>query len=324
MKRKTIIFTSWLETSKEHQRMLAENTELEIQYKKVSELTPQDYQETEIIIGGCEQKLLKKFKNLKWLQLQSAGTDGYTDEGILPARTLLTNATGTYGLTIAEHMLAMTMLLQRKFHHYFDNQKQELWKSEGDIQSIYNSVFLIIGLGDIGTEFAKRVKALGGYTIGVKRVIYGDEKHIDELYTNQDLDEQIARADVIAMSVPGTPETFKMWDKDRIAKMKENAIFINVGRGISVDTEALCDALENKKIGGASLDVIDPEPLPVGHRAWKTPNLIITPHISGNYYLEETKNRFLAILKENITRYLEGKPLLNEVDFKTGYRKKNF
>jgi len=322
MKKKTIVRMDWINASPEYQERLEKNQAFDIQYKSGEDFTEQDFNETEVFIGNCKHNLLKKFKNLKWIQLQSAGTDGYTTPGVLPEGTLLTNATGTYGLTISEYLIGTTLLMQRKFHLYMDNQRQNLWQKEGDIQSIYGSTFLIIGLGDIGTEFAKRVKALGGHTIGIKRTIYGNEEYVDELYTNQELDDQIPRADVIVSSVPNTPETLRMYHADRFTKMKKNAIFINVGRGNAVDIDALCDALEQGQLHGAVLDVADPEPLPKEHRAWQTPNLVITPHVSGNYDLKETKNRFMNLVTGNMEHYLAGETLKSEVDFQTGYSKK--
>ena len=103
--------------------------------------------------------------------------------------------------------------------------------------------------------------------------------------------------------------------------MKENAIFLNVGRGTNVDLEALCDALESKKIAGAGIDVTDPEPLPKGHRAWHTERLLITPHASGGYTLPETWRRFMKILEKNLDAYANGKDLTNIVDMKTGYKR---
>jgi len=322
MNKKMIVLVDWIQASSEFQECLEQFRRFDIQYKSEDELAEQDFNETEILVGKCTHDLLPRFQSLKWLQLTSAGTDGYTTPGVLPEGALLTNATGTYGLTISEYLIGTTLLMQRKFHRYLDNQRQNLWQSEGEIQSIFGSTFLIVGLGDIGTELAKRVKALGGYTIGIKRTIYGNEEYVDEVYTNEELDRQIPRADVIVSSVPNTPETLKMYNADRFANMKESTIFINVGRGNAVDTEALCDVLEKGQLQGAVLDVTDPEPLPKEHRAWQTPNLVITPHVSGNYALKETKNRFIKLLTTNMAHYMANETLQSEVDFQTGYSKK--
>ena len=112
-----------------------------------------------------------------------------------------------------------------------------------------------------------------------------------------------------------------MLDRRRLGLMKPGAVLLNVGRGTIVDTEALCDALESGAIAGAGLDVTNPEPLPQGHRLWKIPTAVVTPHISGFYHLKETHTRIVDIFAQNLTRFLKGEPLKNQVDFATGYRK---
>jgi len=323
MRKKVIVLTNLLDLPMDTRIALDQNPELEMVWKHSRTLTEEDYQETVAVIGNTKVEILKKFPKLEWVQLYSAGTNGYTDADF-PKGVHLTNATGSYGLAISEHMLAQTLLLQKRFHVYMDKQRQQDWSHEkGLIKSVYGSTFIIVGLGDIGTAFAKLVKALGGYVIGVKRKIYGDEQHVDEVYTIDELDEVLGRGDVVATSVPGTSEAYRMFNASRFEKMKEEAIFLNVGRGTTVDLEALCDALDSGKLWGAHVDVTDPEPLPKGHRAWSTPNLVITPHVSGNFYLEETLNRFLEITKQNLENFAQGKPLINEVDFETGYKKRD-
>ena len=112
-----------------------------------------------------------------------------------------------------------------------------------------------------------------------------------------------------------------MFGAERLAKMKDGAILLNVGRGMIVDSDALVDALESGKLSGAGLDVTDPEPLPADHLLWKQENAVITPHVSGGFHLEETHNRIIRIMAENLRAFCAGKPLKNVVDFETGYRK---
>lgn len=314
------VWLRWSEADKE--LMQQELAGVDLTFKDEESLSESDFADTDFLLGNPKVETLTHFQKLRWLQLQSAGADTYTHATNFPEQLTLTNATGTYGLTISEHMIGSTLMLQRKLQHYYDNQHAELWQSKGDIQSIYGSSVLVLGLGDIGTEFAKKVKALGAHTIGVKRHIYGDEEGIDELYTSEKLEELLPTADIIACSLPSTPETRKIFGAEQFAKMKKSAIFINVGRGDAVDLDALCQALNEDKLGGAALDVTAPEPLPKGHPAWQTKNLLITPHISGGYTLKWTKGRFLEIFLENVRRFNAGEPLRNVVDFETGYRKK--
>ncbi len=280
----------------------------------------QEVMESADIILGCPNpKMLPTCTSLKWLQTISAGVDAYVKS--LPSGVLLTNATGGYGLAIAEHMLGMYLSLIKKLNGYQELQRAHEWGDLGDVKSVWGSTVLVVGMGDIGTEFAKLCKAMGAYVIGVRRTDLTPSEYADEIHLNEDLDELLGRADCVAVSLPGTKETANMFTKDRFEKMKNTAVFINVGRGSIVDQDALTDALNSGEIFGAGLDVVTPEPLPSDNALWSAKNVIITPHVSGGFHLTETKSRILGIATENLKRYHDGKPLKNIVDFSTGYRK---
>lgn len=293
----------------------------EIVYKEAEALTREEVEAFPVIMGNVPPRFLSESKELKWLQLNTAGADAYIKPGVLPKNTLLTITTGAFGLAISEHMLGMTLELMKKLHLYRDNQRKSLWRDEGQVTSIENAVTLVIGMGDIGSEFARKMKALGSYTIGVKRTPGEKPEWLDELYTIEKLDMLLPRADIVALSLPQTPATFHMMDERRLSLMKSASFLINVGRGNTVDTDALVKALRQGSLGGAALDVTDPEPLPEDHPLWSIPNAVITPHISGFYHLEETLNRICQIAFRNLSHYLAGEPLENVVDFETGYRK---
>lgn len=280
-------------------------------------------QKADIIIGNPPAEMLIGSSNLKWLQLNSAGSDAYIKEGILNKNVLLTNATGAYGLAISEHMIGVLLQLYKKLHIYRNNQKLHLWKDEGQVKSIYNSKVLIIGLGNIGEEFAKRVKAFGAYIIGVRRTNNEKPDFIDELYLMDKIEELLPTVDVVVLTVPGTKETYKMFSKEKLKLMKNGAVLLNVGRGNVVDTDALCDAVESGYLLGAGLDVVDPEPLPENHRIWDIENIIITPHISGGFHIPETLEKIVEISAKNLSNFINGEKLMNIVDFTTGYRTLN-
>lgn len=290
-------------------------------YVSSQDITEELVKKAHIIIGNVPPKYIRGTTNLKWLQLNSAGTDGYCEDGVIPAGAYLTNATGAYGLAISEHMLGMLLQIQKKLNLYYMNQQSHLWKDEGNVTSIEGSTSLVVGLGDIGGQFARKMKALGSYTIGVKRTEGIKPDYIDELYTMEALENLLPKADVVALSLPGTKDTYHLFNKDKFQLMKKSAIIINVGRGNAICTEDLCEALENGVIQGAGLDVTDPEPLPADHRLWDAPGAVITPHISGFYHLPETLRRIVKISIENMERFKNLEPLKNIVDFETGYRK---
>ena len=274
--------------------------------------------DAEVILGNLDPAFLQYAEELKWLQLNNAGTEGFCD-GALPKGVMLTNATGAYGLAISEHMIGVLFELQKKLNLYEKNQREHLWKKEGHVQVIEGSRVLVIGLGDIGTAFARKMKALGCRTTGIKRREGRKPEGVDDLYTLERLDRELPKADIVALSLPGNEDTRHILNEERIALLKKNAVVINVGRGITVDTEALTRALQEGRIAGACLDVTDPEPLPPEHPLWEMENVILTPHVSGGYSLPETLERILTICIENLECYVVKRPLRNLIDFRTGY-----
>ncbi|MDV3427485.1 MAG: D-2-hydroxyacid dehydrogenase, partial [Bacillota bacterium] len=181
--------------------------EAEYIFKTHEEITEEIVKSADIIIGNVPPEYIAGSKKLKWLQLNSAGTDGYCKDGVIPEGAYLTNATGAYGLAISEHMLGLLLEIKKKLNLYYINQKQHVWKDEGNVTSIEGSTILVVGLGDIGGEFARKMKALGSYTIGIKRTRGIKPEYIDELYTIEALDTLLPKADVVALSLPGTKDT---------------------------------------------------------------------------------------------------------------------
>jgi len=306
-----------------HKKILEEKApSASFTYADGKSVSPAHIQQAHIIIGNPPLSILKdclskNSSNLQWLQLQSAGVGEYAK--ILPENVVLTNASGAYGLAISEYMLGVLLELFKKLHLYRDNQLEAKWTYEGQVKSIYNSTALILGVGDIGSEFAKRLKALGAYIIGIRRRDLDKPDYLDELYTMEHLNDLLPRADIVAMSLPETKLTEKIINRETLKLMKKDAVLINVGRGSAIDTDALCDALEMGQILGAALDVTDPEPLPKDHRLWKIKNAVITPHVSGGYSLQETYERILKICANNLEAYMTGNKLINVVNKSEGY-----
>ena len=284
-------------------------------------VTQEDVDWAQVILGNVPAAMLHGSPALEWLQTNSAGVEAYIQPGVLAGDTLLTNATGAYGLAIAEHMLGMLLELFKKLELYRDAQKSGAWQSQGAVKAVYGSTVLVLGMGDIGGEFAARCKALGAKVIGVRRSPRPCPEYADEVHLLEDLDSLLPQSDVVAFTLPGTDATRGLMSRERLAKMKEGAVLLNVGRGFIVDTEALCDALERGHLSGAGVDVTDPEPLPPTHRLWNIPTAVVTPHISGFYHLRETHERIVGIFLENLRHFQAGEPLRNLVDFATGYRK---
>lgn len=274
-----------------------------------------------MIVGPVAPELLPSAKKLEVLQLQSAGADAYIKPGVLPETVDLCNATGAYGLAVAEHLFAGILAVMKKLHRYRDNQRELVWKGLGLVGTMLGATVLIIGPGDIGGTLAVMCRALGAHIICVRRRRTEKPDFADEVYTTEELDAVLPRADIVALAVPGSPETVHLLSRERIALLKDGVIVANGGRGTAIDTDALAEAMDSGKVGYAFLDVTDPEPLPPEHPLWKKPDVFITPHVAGGYNMIETQFRIARVVAKNIRHYLAGEPRENIVDRKTGYRK---
>ena len=287
--------------------------------EKTASIDAEIAKNTTIIFGNPKTEFLMLCPRLKWIQLQTAGADGYVG-GVLAETVQLSCATGGYGHAVSEHMVALTFELLKKLHFYRDEQSRGRWQSRGLVKSIEGATVLVVGLGDIGAAYARRMKALGSYVIGVRRNAQTKPDFLDELLLSNQFEEALPRSDVVALIVPGTKETSGLIGRSQLAKMKQGSVIINAGRGSAIDTEALCDSLESGPLAGAGLDVTDPEPLPPGHRLWKLENAVITPHVAGGRYMSETGQYVMKLNLENARRFVRGEPLESLVDFNTGYR----
>ena len=293
----------------------------EIIYSGYNRAVAAEISDVDVIFGNVNPVFLENANHIKWVQLGSAGADEY-----LPAirrGMLVTNATGGYGDTISEHILAMLLMLQKKLHIYHDNMKAGLWQKSGEVRGINGSTTFILGMGDIGGCFGKKMKLLGAYVIGVRRRDMDKPDFCDELYTFEHIDELLPRADSVVMALPNTPETAGMMNWHRLSLMRRDAVLINVGRGSAVVQEDLIRALNEERIWGVGLDVASPEPLPPEHPLWSAKNLIITPHTSGGWTLPKNVDDVLKIFFDNLNRWEEGRELFNIVDHDTGYARKN-
>lgn len=275
----------------------------------------------DVIMGNVPVESIRKNDHLEWFQSNFAGPDPYLVPGVLPENCAVTNATGAYGLAISEWMLGMWLGLCKDLFLYRDRQNRCEWDAiERPVRSVAGSRVLCVGLGDIGSSFARRAHAMGAQVVGVRRHAPDTcPSYCVRVVGQKDLDAELPQADLVALSLPGTDETVHMFDAARIARMKPGAILMNVGRGTAVDTDALTEALRSGHLFGAALDVTDPEPLPADHPLWKLPNAFITPHISGRFSLPRTLDNIVDIFARNLRHYLNGETLDNQVSRSTRY-----
>ena len=306
-------------TEKQKMKILKAADNREVIFCSEDSVTIRQIEEAEIIIGNLPVSMLPKAEKLKWLQLNSAGVDAYCKKGVLKEKVILTNASGAYDISVAENMVAATMTLMKQLYIYHDNQRQHIWRDEGRVLSAHGSCVLVLGLGNIGLNYARKMKAMGCYIIGLRKHIGAAVEGVDEVYTIDKLDDCLSRADIVAAVLPGTDETKGLLDRNRFAIMKKTAYLINMGRGNVVNSNDLCQALIEGKIAGALLDVTDPEPLPDEHPLWDAPGLYITPHVAGGFHIPITLEMVADICAMNLTNYLNHTPLINVIDRKEGY-----
>lgn len=296
--------------SDEHKAKLnAAGAGCDIKYVPDSEVTRADVEDAEIIIGNLSMDVLSAAKRLELLQVGSSGADMYM--GKLSEGTVLATSTGAYSQAVAEHALAATLMLQKKFNLYRDAQKRHEWADFGTIGSINGATVLVMGLGEIGRYYARMAKALGAYVIGIKRHASDKPDCVDELYVTEQFDEVCPRADVIVSVLPGSPENAHFYTSERFKAMKNGCIFINCGRGNAVAADVIERALKEGEIAAAALDVFETEPLPADSPLWDMDNLLITPHAAGYFHLPATLDRVVDICAYNLHAYLSGGELKN-------------
>jgi len=321
METQTILFltSAYLNPTKEDLRRLKEAyPEIEILIRENANYNIEDIKKAEIIVGSPKVKDLKQAKNLKWLQTPSAGCLPYTYPEIYANKdVLLSNASGTYGNQISDHVLGMIIGFNHNFPLYNKQKREHIWEGFFPKKDLSESTILIVGFGDIGRHVALKTKALGMKTIVIKRTIIEKPIYVDKLGTTKDLKNYISEADYICLTLALTPETTNLFNDECISLMRKDSYLINIARGNLVDEKALIKALKNKEIAGAGLDVTMKEPLEKENPLWDLDNVILTPHVSG-CSLNDAKIVF-NIFKENLQNYLKGNKLRNQVDFETKY-----
>ncbi|MBG0767937.1 MAG: D-2-hydroxyacid dehydrogenase [Spirochaetaceae bacterium] len=280
--------------------------------------TMEQLAKAEIVVGMPRRRDLKEAKNLRWFQTPSSGVTPYVDTSLYVHKDIiLTNAKGTYGRQIADHVLGMIIAFNHNLLTYYDQMKEKLWLSHWPTKDLWDSTLLIIGYGDIGSNLAMRAKAHAMRVIVVKRTPMEVPSHVDAIYTSDSLDEVLPQADYVAVCAAATPDTENLLDRKRLLLMKQGSILINVARGSLVDEIALAELLETGHIAAAGLDVTREEPLEEESPLWTLPNVLITPHASG-FSLNDPHYVFSLFL-ENLGHYLGDGEMKNLVDFSRKY-----
>ena len=309
---------------------------------RISVLPPDGGKANESALNQCEVLYTLSYlpepelvPRLRWVQAYSAGIDTMLTHPLFAGEVALCTASGLHTIAMPEFAMMALLALARKLPLLLDNQRQALWPRDSfnrfTPRELHGSTLGIVGYGSIGRQIARLAKSFGMRILAMKRqptvavdpdytvAGLGDPEGAlpDHIYSPSELLLFLAVCDFVVLVVPLTPETHHLIDAEALAAMKREAFLINLARGEVVDADALIGALKAGRIAGAWLDVFEQEPLPSDSPLWHTPNLVISPHISGAS--AHFGARSAAVFAENLRRYLQGEPLLNRVDKQRGY-----
>jgi len=286
----------------------------------ITAATPREIAAADATIGVCSAQVLAQAKQLRWIQWPAAGVERCVQQPLMRERhLLLTNLQRTMGPSMAEHVLGMMLMLSRHLDYFLKEQQQAHWAEDNTphLADLEGKTVLVVGLGGIGTEVARRTHAFGMRVIATRASGRTGPDYVSYVGLPDELLKLAKDADFVVNCAPLTPQTTGIFNHEFFASLKPGAYFISVGRGRSTVTADLIAALESGKLAGAGLDVVDPEPLPSDSPLWRLPNVIVTPHVSADTPLAEEQRT--ALLRENLRRYAAGEPMLSVVDIERGY-----
>jgi phosphoglycerate dehydrogenase-like enzyme len=272
--------------------------------------------DAEAAFGALPREVLAHAERLRWLQAPAiAPPAGFYYPELIEHPVVVTNQRGIFNEHIAAHIMAFVLAFARGLHYYIPRQLRKEWRPEPlDVGTVYlpEATALILGVGGIGAEAARRCADFGMRVVGLDARRDDTPDGVAELARPEDLDRLLPEADFVIMTIPHTPETEGLMQAERFRLMKRSAFLINIGRGMTVKLADLDRALRDGEIAGAGLDVFEQEPLPPEHPLWTAPNVLLTPHTAGyGPYLDD---RRLEILLDNARRFAAGEPLRNVVD----------
>jgi len=286
-----------------------------------SELSPVQLAAADALVGwNLDRETLAAAPRLRWMHAAGAGVEQFDLQGLARRAVLLTNSSGVSAPNMAEHVLGMMLALARRFPTLVRAQSRRAWRdleTHREVAELQGQTVLVVGLGAVGRAVAERAAALGMRVLAVRRRQGERPPSVAALFDVGALPEALAEADHVVVALPNTPGTRGLIDAAAFAAMKPGAMIYNVGRGSAIDSAALTEALLSGRLGGAGLDVTDPEPLPADSPLWDKENVLITAHTSGatpRYWERQS-----ALIAENIGRMQRGDPLRNLVDLEAGY-----
>ena len=317
MTAKMVFLPPQREETREWARSVADNVAgVQVVVTETAEEAAREIEDADAAFGTLPPEMLERARRLRWLQAPAAAPPaGYYYPELARHPVQVTNFRGIFNEHIAAHIMAFVLAFARGLQVYIPRQLRHEWKPEPlDEGMVYlpESTALIVGVGGIGAETARMCAAFGMRVIGVDARREGQPDGVAEMHTPERLDDVLAQADFVILTVPHTPETEGFMGAERFARMKRSAFFINIGRGKTTRLDDLVAALRSGQIAGAALDVYEQEPLPAEHPLWDAPNVLLTPHVAGyGPYLDDRRR---DIIVDNARRLVAGEPLRNVVD----------
>lgn len=296
---------------------------VEVEFLQPSDQRPGRFSASEVYVGVCDAEALNDRNKLAYVHLIVAGLDSCMRiPGISELQVIATNSAAVYGDTMAEHSIALLLTLTRNLLEYHKLQLDSEWRRslEHGVPasiSLKGKTMLVLGLGGVGTQVARRAHDLGMRVIATRASSRSGPDFVELVGLSDETIQLAAQADVVVNALPLVPMTHGLVNAEFFDALKNGSYYISVGRGGTTNTDALVAALSSGKLAGAGLDVTDPEPLPEGHKLWKLPNVIITPHVSADS--DQSIRNMWVITRENLRRYVHGERLLNIVDLTRGY-----
>jgi len=256
-----------------------------------------------VIEHGITDDLLERAESLAWLQSLSAGVDRYDLDALAQREVVMTNISGVHANPIAEHVLAMALAFERRLPRAIEQGRDREWRRfpAGELRG---STVGVVGVGEIGGRVAELASAVGTRVLGVKRDTSTYNDAVDEVHPPNELHTVLGRSDYVVLACPLTDETEGMIGARELASVGPDGVLINVARGAVVDQEALVAAIQEGYLGGAALDVTDPEPLPRDSPLWDSSDVIVTPHMAGGS--PEFPRRCAEVFAENYHRFVDG------------------
>lgn len=254
--------------------------------------------------------------SLRWIHAASAGVNHVLTPEVVASDVAVTNSRGVFDEPMAEYVLSLILALAKDLPTTFTHQRERLWRHR-ETERLSGRHALVAGTGPIGRAIGRKLAAVGMTVTGLGRVARATDPDLGEVVPMSSLSEVLPDADYVVLAAPLTDETRGMLDAKALAAMKPTARLVNVGRGPLVVQEDLVEALAAGQLGGAALDVFVNEPLAASSPLWRLPNVIVSPHMSGD--VVGWRGELIALFVDNLSRYLDGRPLRNVVDKTRGY-----